>query len=82
MTYHPSIATTLIIMKRGASHSILDPLSPLAEQLQILNLPGGDDTPYESLYAVVNAGVKPMFEAFVGTRGGAEDGDSRMGKGL
>jgi dynein heavy chain 1 len=31
----------------------LDPLTPLATQLHILNLFGGYETPYESLHAVV-----------------------------
>ncbi|KAI0089933.1 dynein heavy chain, N-terminal region 1-domain-containing protein [Irpex rosettiformis] len=79
VTYHPSIVTTLVIMKRSQTQATLDPLIPLASQLQILNLPGGNETPYESLYAVVNAGVKPMFEAFVGSRGSGKDGDAKMG---
>lgn len=57
----------------------MDPLIPLATQLHILNLFGGDETPYESLHAVVSCGVKPWFDAFVGTRGGGKDGDSKMG---
>ncbi|THH27962.1 hypothetical protein EUX98_g6222 [Antrodiella citrinella] len=76
LTYHPSHVTTLAIIKRGA---ILDPTSPLASQLHILNLFGGDDTPYESLHAVVSSAVKPWFEAFVGARGGGKDGDQKMG---
>ncbi|KIM83063.1 hypothetical protein PILCRDRAFT_7489 [Piloderma croceum F 1598] len=47
----------------------LDPLSPLATQLHILNLFGGDETPYKSLYAVVSSGIELRFNAFVGTRG-------------
>ena len=39
-------------------------------QLHILNLFGGMETPYESLHAVVSCGVKPWFDAFVGTRQG------------
>jgi len=31
----------------------LDPLTPLATQLHILNLFGGYETPYESLHAVI-----------------------------
>ncbi|KAI0344163.1 cytoplasmic dynein heavy chain 1 [Trametopsis cervina] len=79
MPYHTSIVTTLVIMKRSQTQATLDPLIPLASQLQILNLPGGDDTPYESLYAIVNSGVKPMFEAFIGSRGSGKDGDAKMG---
>ena len=67
-------------MKRGTTQASIDPTTPLANQLQVLNIPGGDDTPYESLYAVVNAGVKPVFEAFVGARGAGKDGDSKMGE--
>ena len=40
-------------------------------QLHLLKLFGGDETPYESLHAVVSCGVKPWFDAFVGTRAGA-----------
>lgn len=58
---------------------VLDTLVPLASQLHVLNLFGGEDTPYESLHAVVSYAVKPWFDAFVGTRGGAKDGDSKMG---
>jgi len=54
-------------------------VTPLATQLHILNLFGGEETPYESLHAVVSCGVKPWFDAFVGARGGAKDGDSKMG---
>jgi hypothetical protein len=58
----------------------LDALSPLAQQLHFLNLFGGDETPYESLHALVSQGVKPYFDAFVGARGGGKDGDGKMGK--
>ena len=58
----------------------LDPLTPLATQLHILNLFGGDETPYESLHAVVSSGIKPWFDAFVDTCGGRKDGDSKMGE--
>lgn len=54
-------------------------MTPLATQLHILNLFGGEETPYESLHAVVSCGVKPWFDAFVGARGGGKDGDSKMG---
>jgi dynein heavy chain 1 len=48
--------------------------------LHFLNLFGGDETPYESLHAVVSYGVKPWFDAFVGSRGaGRDSGDSKMG---
>lgn len=76
LTYTPSNMTTLALIKRGPT---LDPLSPLATQLHILNLFGGDETPYESLHAVVRDGVKPWFDAFVGARGGGKDGVSKMG---
>ncbi|KAI0785919.1 cytoplasmic dynein heavy chain 1 [Abortiporus biennis] len=76
LTYHPSHVTTLAIIKRGAT---LDPTTPLATQLHILNLFGGDETPYESLHAVVSCAVKPWFEAFVGSRGQGKDGDPKMG---
>ncbi|KAF8919991.1 dynein heavy chain [Mucidula mucida] len=77
LSYHPSHVTTLAIIKRSP---ILDPVTPLATQLHFLNLFGGDDTPYESLHAVVSCGVKPWFDAFVGARGAGKDGgDARMG---
>jgi len=47
--------------------------------LHILNLFSGDETPYESLHAVMSCGVKPWFDAFVGVRGGGKDGDTKMG---
>ncbi|OSX67981.1 hypothetical protein POSPLADRAFT_1176995 [Postia placenta MAD-698-R-SB12] len=76
LTYDSSHVETVAIIKRSP---ILDPTTPLAAQLHILNLFGGDETPYESLHAVVSCGVKPWFEAFVGARGGGKDGDSKMG---
>jgi hypothetical protein len=76
LSYSPSHVTSLALIKRTPT---LDPLSPLATQLHILNLFGGDETPYESLHAVVSSGIKPWFDAFVGTRGGGKDGDSKMG---
>lgn len=77
LTYHPSHVTTLAIIKRSPT---LDPLTPLASQLHFLNLFAGDETPYESLHAVVSCGVKPWFDAFVGSRGGGKDGgDTKMG---
>lgn len=76
LTYHPSHVTTLALIKRG---STLDSTSPLATQLHVLNLFGGDETPYESLHAVVSCAVKPWFEAFVGARGQGKEGDSKMG---
>ncbi|KAI0668593.1 dynein heavy chain [Trametes maxima] len=76
LTYDSSHATTLAIIKRGP---ILDSTSPLATQLHILNLFGSDETPYESLHAVISCAMKPYFEAFVGARGGGKDGDSKMG---
>ncbi|KAH7874452.1 dynein heavy chain, N-terminal region 1-domain-containing protein [Lentinula edodes] len=77
LTYHPSHVLTLALIKRGAT---LDPTTPLATQLHFLNLFGGEETPYESLHAVVSCGVKPWFDAFVGARGGGKDGgDTKMG---
>ncbi|KAJ7243639.1 dynein heavy chain, N-terminal region 1-domain-containing protein [Mycena rebaudengoi] len=77
LTYHPSHVTTLALIKRSP---ILDASAPLATQLHFLNLFGGDETPYESLHAVVSYGVKPWFDAFVGSRGaGRDSGDSKMG---
>jgi dynein heavy chain 1 len=77
LSYAPTHVTSLALIKRAPT---LDPLTPLASQLHILNLFGGDETPYESLHAVVSSGIKPWFDAFVGTRGGGKDGDSKMGK--
>ncbi|KAJ7644409.1 dynein heavy chain [Roridomyces roridus] len=77
LTYHHSHVTTLALIKRSP---VLDPSAPLATQLHFLNLFGGDETPYESLHAVVSFGVKPWFDAFVGSRGaGRGAGDSKMG---
>ncbi|KAJ6480109.1 dynein heavy chain, N-terminal region 1-domain-containing protein [Mycena vulgaris] len=77
LTYHPSHVTTLALIKRSP---IIDPSTPLSTQLHFLNLFGGDETPYESLHAVVSYGVKPWFDAFVGARGAGRDaGDSKMG---
>jgi hypothetical protein len=76
LTYHPSNATTLALIKRTPT---LDPTTPLPSQLHFLNLFGGEETPYESLHAVVSWGVKPWFDAFVGSRGGVKDNDSKMG---
>lgn len=76
LTYHASHVTTLALIKRGPT---LDPLTPLASQLHILNLFGDEETPYESLHAVVSCGVKPWFDAFVGARASGKDGDTRVG---
>lgn len=76
LIYQPSHVTTLALIKRSPT---LDPLTPLASQLHFLNLFGGDETPYESLHAVVSCGVKPWFDAFVGARGTGKDGDTKMG---
>lgn len=77
LAYHPSNATTLALIKRTP---ILDPTIQLSSQLHFLNLFGGEETPYESLHAVVSCGVKPWFDAFVGSRGGVKDNDSKMGQ--
>ena len=59
---------------------VLDTVAPLAAQLNITTLFGGEETPYESLHAVVSYAVKPWFDAFVGTRSGIKDGgDAKMG---
>ncbi len=79
LVYTPSNSTTLALIKRGPT---LDPITPLATQLHILNLFGGEETPYESLHAVVSNGVKPWFDAFVGARGQGKDGDNKMGESL
>lgn len=76
LTYSPATVTSLALIKRGPT---LDPVNPLATQLHFLNLFGGEETPYESLHAVVSCGVKPWFDAFVGARGGGKDGDSKLG---
>lgn len=77
LTYQSSHVTTLALIKRSPT---LDPLVPLSTQLHFLNLFAGDETPYESLHAVVSCGVKPWFDAFVGSRGGGKDGgDTKMG---
>ncbi|KAG8716582.1 hypothetical protein FRC09_015536 [Ceratobasidium sp. 395] len=76
LQYSSNNVTTLALIKRTAT---LDTLLPLAAQLHILNLFGGDETPYESLHAVVSQAVKPWFDAFVGARGGGKDGDGKMG---
>lgn len=77
LTYDPSHVTTLAIIKRGP---VLDSTFPMSTQLHILNLFGSDETPYESLHAVISGAMKPYFEAFVGARGGGKDGDSKMGQ--
>ncbi|KAK7472211.1 dynein heavy chain [Stygiomarasmius scandens] len=76
LTYHSSHVLTLAIIKRSP---ILDPLTPLVTQLHFLNLFGGEETPYESLHAIVSSGVKPWFDAFVGSRGSGKDVDAKMG---
>ncbi|KAF7327657.1 hypothetical protein MKEN_00345100 [Mycena kentingensis (nom. inval.)] len=80
LTYHSSHVLTLALIKRSP---VLDSSTPLATQLHFLNLFGGDETPYESLHAVVSYGVKPWFDAFVGSRGssaaGRDAADSKMG---
>lgn len=77
LVYAPSHVNTVAVIKRG---STLDPLMPLPGQLHILNLFGGEETPYESLHAVVSHAVKPWFDAFAGTRStGKDGGDTKMG---
>ncbi|KAF8883831.1 dynein heavy chain, N-terminal region 1-domain-containing protein [Infundibulicybe gibba] len=89
MTRHRFTATTSLLILHitlacnypGAyqTRSYSGFLVPLATQLHFLNLFGGDETPYESLHAVVSCGVKPWFDAFVGARGSGKDGDTKMG---
>ncbi|KAL0574898.1 dynein heavy chain [Marasmius crinis-equi] len=77
LSFNSSHVLTLALIKRSTT---LDPLTPLVTQLHFLNLFGGDETPYESLHAVVSQGVKPWFDAFVGSRGGsAKDIDTKLG---
>lgn len=76
LTYSSTNVTTLALIKRGP---VLDSSVPMAGQLQLLNLFGDEDTPYESLHAVVSMAVKPWFDAFVGTRPGVRDNDSKIG---
>lgn len=52
---------------------------PLASQLHFLNLFSDEETPYESLHAVVSCGVKPWFDAFVGVHASGKEGDTCMG---
>jgi hypothetical protein len=77
LTYSPAQVMTVALIKRTP---ILDPTTPLASQVHVMNLFGGDETPYESLHALVSSGVKPWFEAFVGSRGAGKDVDSKMGR--
>ncbi|KIK50397.1 hypothetical protein GYMLUDRAFT_253036 [Collybiopsis luxurians FD-317 M1] len=67
LTYHPSHFLTLALIKRSPT---LDSTVPIATQLHVLNLFGREETPYESLHAVVSNGVKPWFDAFEGTWNG------------
>jgi dynein heavy chain 1 len=77
LAYTPTTLMTVALIKRTP---ILDTLIPLASQLNVLNLFGGEETPYESLHALVSYAVKPWFDAFVGARsGGTKDGDGKMG---
>jgi hypothetical protein len=68
LTYHLTHITTLALINE-TTH--LDPLVPLSTQLDLLNLFDGDEIPYEFLHAVISCGVKPQFDAFVGTKAGA-----------
>ena len=45
-----------------------------------MNLFGSDETPYESLHALISSAMKPYFEAFAAARGGGKDGDGKMGE--
>ena len=68
LIYHPTHITTLALINRTADPG---PVVPLSTQLHLLHLSGEDETPYESLRAVLSCGVKPWFDAFVGTRAAA-----------
>jgi hypothetical protein len=76
LTYHASHVTTLALIKQGPT---LDPLTPLASQLHFLNLFDDNETPYESLHALVSCSMKPWFDAFVRAHASGKDGDTRMG---
>ena len=76
LSQSPMPTSTLALIKRGPT---LDPLLPLSSQLNFLNLSGGDETPYESIHAMVSCGVKPWFEAFVGSKTSGKDVDGKMG---
>ncbi|KAG8937242.1 hypothetical protein FRC03_010096 [Tulasnella sp. 419] len=76
LVYSSSHVATVALIKRTP---VLDCVLPLAAQLHILNLFGGEETPYEGLHALVSQAVKPWFDAFVGARGGGKDGDPKMG---
>lgn len=52
---------------------------PLAAQVNLLNLFGGENTPYESLHAVISQAVKPWFEAFAKAKSSGKVADSRLG---
>jgi hypothetical protein len=77
LAYSNANVTTLALIKRVPT---LDSTAPMAGQLQMVNLFGDEDTPYESLHAVVSLAVKPWFDAFVGTRPGVRDSDSKIGE--
>lgn len=76
LTYSRSHIATVALLKRGGT---LDPLSPIASQLLTLNVPGGDETPYESLHSLISGAMKPLFDAFVASRSGGKEGDAKMG---
>ncbi|KAH8825148.1 dynein heavy chain, N-terminal region 1-domain-containing protein [Flagelloscypha sp. PMI_526] len=69
----------LALIKRTPT---LDPNIPLPQQIHFLNVNGGGV--YESVHTVISNGVKPWFDAFVGTKksvsGGASSAeDGKMG---
>ena len=76
LTHSPLHVKTLALIKYVQQ---LDSTAPIASQLQMLNLFGEEDPPYENLHAVVSLAVKSWFDAFVGTRPGVRDGDSKIG---
>ena len=69
--------TTIALIRRSAA---LDLLVPLSQQIHFMNILGDDEAPYESMYSLVNGGLRPYFDAFVGARGGGKDSDNKMGE--
>jgi hypothetical protein len=67
------------LFSSNQTHVIPRPTITSRRSFHILNLFGGDETPYESLHVVISSGIKPWFDAFLGTRGGGKYGDSKMG---
>lgn len=51
LSYHSTHITTLALIER-TTH--IDPVVPLSTQLHLLNLFGGDESPYEPLHTVMS----------------------------